>query len=163
MMKKYSSQFLFLVVGLVLGLLVGRVGTMSALASSDSPSPVQVCDENNGNVLKCLALLEQQNSERLVAIQQVLNEQQTSVTTINSDVAALASASAASSESTLLAINSQDVVLNTILDKQGEMGELEEVRLQMTLDRMSKLEATLETLFRKILQETGDYIIENLK
>jgi len=48
------------------------------------------------------------------------------------------------------------------LDALSEMGEVESLRLQMAMDRMSKLMSTLSNLLKKA-SETSDAIIANLK
>jgi len=48
------------------------------------------------------------------------------------------------------------------LDAMGEMGEMESLRLQMAMDRMSKLMSTLSNLLKKS-SETGSQITQNLK
>ncbi len=48
------------------------------------------------------------------------------------------------------------------LDALSEMGELEGLRLQMAMDRLSKLMATLEALLKK-QAETQSGIVENIK
>lgn len=48
------------------------------------------------------------------------------------------------------------------LDSMSEMGEMESLRLQMAMDRMSKMMTTLSNLLKKI-SKTEDDIINNLK
>lgn len=48
------------------------------------------------------------------------------------------------------------------LDSLSEMGEMESLRLQMAMDRMSKLMSTLSNLLKKA-SETSESIIRNLK
>jgi hypothetical protein len=48
------------------------------------------------------------------------------------------------------------------LDAMSEMGEMESLRLQMAMDRMSKLMSTLSNLLKKS-SETGSQITQNLK
>lgn len=48
------------------------------------------------------------------------------------------------------------------LDSMSEMGEMESLRLQMAMDRMSKMMSTLSNLLKKI-EKTQDSIIQNLK
>lgn len=48
------------------------------------------------------------------------------------------------------------------LNNLSEMGEMESLRLQMAMDRMSKMMSTLSNLLKKI-NKTGSEIISNLK
>lgn len=48
------------------------------------------------------------------------------------------------------------------LDRLGEMGEMESMRLQMAMDRRSKLMETLSNLLKK-MNETASAIIGNMK
>jgi hypothetical protein len=48
------------------------------------------------------------------------------------------------------------------LDSISEMGEMESLRLQMTMDRMSKMMSTLSNLLKKI-SCTASRITQNLK
>ncbi|SRR6266536_1670541 len=48
------------------------------------------------------------------------------------------------------------------LDSMSEMGEMESLRLQMAMDRMSKMMSTLSNLIKK-MDQTSDSIIQNLK
>lgn len=48
------------------------------------------------------------------------------------------------------------------LDSMSEMGEMESLRLQMAMDRMSKMMSTLSNLLKKI-SDTSSSIIQNLK
>ncbi len=48
------------------------------------------------------------------------------------------------------------------LDSMSEMGEMESLRLQMAMDRMSKMMSTLSNLLKKI-SSTGQSITQNLK
>ena len=48
------------------------------------------------------------------------------------------------------------------LDSKSELGETESLRLQMSMDRLAKLEATLSNLLKKI-SETQSNIVNNLK
>lgn len=153
MLKKYSVRFLFLIVGLMLGLVMGRVGTMPALANPNSQQPAEICDDNRGNPLNCLLLLEQQNSEKLMAMQEVLNRQETSLTTINSNLADLASASASSAEATLQALNRQQEDL--------EGSSIIQIKMQSTMDNMSKSLNILANLMDE-MDKTLKGILENL-
>ena len=48
------------------------------------------------------------------------------------------------------------------LDSMSEMGEMESLRLQMAMDRMSKMMSTLSNLLKKI-NDTASSITQNLK
>jgi hypothetical protein len=48
------------------------------------------------------------------------------------------------------------------LDTMGEMGEMESLRLQMAMDRLSKMMSTLSNLLKKI-SDTTSQITQNLK
>ena len=48
------------------------------------------------------------------------------------------------------------------LDSMSEMGEIESLRLQMAMDRMSKMMSTLSNLLKKI-SDTSAQITQNLK
>jgi hypothetical protein len=48
------------------------------------------------------------------------------------------------------------------LDSMSEMGEMESLRLQMAMDRMSKMMSTLSNLLKKI-SDTSSQITQNLK
>lgn len=48
------------------------------------------------------------------------------------------------------------------LDSLSEMGEMESLRLQMAMDRLSKLMSTLSNLLKKI-SDTQSQIVQNLK
>lgn len=48
------------------------------------------------------------------------------------------------------------------LDSVSEMGEMESLRLQMAMDRVSKMMSTLSNLLKKI-SDTADGIVSNLK
>jgi len=52
--------------------------------------------------------------------------------------------------------------LKTVLDSMSELGEIESLRLQMALDRLSKLMSTLSNILKKI-NETAGSITQNLK
>lgn len=59
----------------------------------------------------------------------------------------------------------QDALIDKLkndLDSMSEMGEMESLRLQMAMDRMSKMMSTLSNLLKKI-SKTADDIIQNLK
>lgn len=48
------------------------------------------------------------------------------------------------------------------LDSMSEMGEMQSLRLQMAMDRLSKMMSTLSNLLKKI-EKTQDSIVQNLK
>lgn len=48
------------------------------------------------------------------------------------------------------------------LDSLSEMGEMESLRLQMAMDRMSKMMSMLSNIFKKI-SDTQQSILQNLK
>ena len=52
--------------------------------------------------------------------------------------------------------------LKNDIDSMSEMGEMESLRLQMAMDRMSKMMTTLSNLLKKI-SDTANQIIQNLK
>lgn len=59
----------------------------------------------------------------------------------------------------------QDALVDKLkndLDSMSEMGEMESLRLQMAMDRMSKMMSTISNLLKKI-SKTADDIIQNLK
>jgi len=166
----------------MLGLVMGRVGTMPASANPNSQQPAEICDDNRGNPLNCLILLEQQNSEKLIAMQEVLNRQETSLTTINSNVTDLTSVSTQSAEATLEALSQQSTSLTTInsnltdlasasagsaevilqsLSQHDENSVKLTYDLQEGLDRLSKIMATLSSMHEK-LDEIAKAILENL-
>ena len=154
-MRKYSGRLLFLIAGLVLGLLIGRADTMPALASPNSQSSVGGCDGNKGNILECLVLLEKQNSERLDTIQKVLIEQQTSVKTINDNVVKLTSASNASSELILQALTKQDTEIQ-------DLSAAHSLGLQMVMEKYEESSSTLSELIQKNSDTIVD-LIQNSK
>ena len=48
------------------------------------------------------------------------------------------------------------------LDSMSEMGEMESLRMQIAMDRMSKMMSTLSNLLKK-MSDTSSAIISNLK
>lgn len=48
------------------------------------------------------------------------------------------------------------------LDSMSEMGEMESLRLQMAMDRLSKMMSTLSNILKK-LSDTAESIVQNLK
>lgn len=62
--------------------------------------------------------------------------------------------------STLL--NKQIDLIKDKIDSLNELGEMESLRLQMAMDRMSKLMETLSNITKKI-SDTDSEIVQNLK
>lgn len=52
--------------------------------------------------------------------------------------------------------------INNTLDSMSEMGEMESLRLQMAMDRLSKMMSTLSNLLKKI-SDTSSAITQNIK
>jgi hypothetical protein len=52
--------------------------------------------------------------------------------------------------------------LKNDLDSMSEMGEMESLRLQMAMDRMSKMMSTLSNLLKKV-SDTSQSITQNIK
>jgi hypothetical protein len=63
---------------------------------------------------------------------------------------------------TLVDVNKTNERTMNKLDSFSELGEMESLRLQMAMDRMSKLMSTLSNLLKKI-SDTADGIIQNIK
>ncbi len=63
---------------------------------------------------------------------------------------------------TLQEINNMKVKMKNDLDSMSELGETESLRMQMIMDRRSKIMSTLSNLMKKI-SSTQDAIIANLK
>ena len=59
-------------------------------------------------------------------------------------------------------LDSMVEALKTDIDSMSEMGEMESLRLQMAMDRMSKMMSTLSNLLKKI-SDTQNSITQNLK
>ncbi|MBI5858076.1 MAG: hypothetical protein HZB42_10575 [Sphingobacteriales bacterium] len=59
-------------------------------------------------------------------------------------------------------INETKDRLKKDLDSMSEMGEMESLKLQMAMDRMSKVMSTLSNLLKKF-SDTADSIVQNLK
>lgn len=59
-------------------------------------------------------------------------------------------------------LDSQIDQLKGDLDSMSEMGEMESLRLQMAMDRMSKMMSTLSNLLKKI-SDTSQSITQNIK
>ena len=62
----------------------------------------------------------------------------------------------------LKTLDSAAEVIKNQLDSMSEMGETESLRLQMAMDRMSKMMSTLANIMKK-LEKTEDTITQNLK
>ena len=60
------------------------------------------------------------------------------------------------------AIGSMDNLKKLKLDSMSEMGEMESLRLQMAMDRLSKMMSTLSNLLKKI-SDTSSEITQNIK
>ena len=59
-------------------------------------------------------------------------------------------------------VNDSIEAIKKDLDSMSEMGETESLRLQMAMDRMSKMLSTLSNLLKK-MSDTADGIVQNLK
>jgi len=59
-------------------------------------------------------------------------------------------------------INASAVNMKNQLDSESELGETESLRLQMSMDRLSKLMTTLSNVLKK-LDDTGSSIVQNVK
>jgi hypothetical protein len=59
-------------------------------------------------------------------------------------------------------LDSQIDQIKNDLDSMSEMGEMESLRLQMAMDRMSKMMSTLSNLLKKI-SDTSQSITQNIK
>lgn len=57
--------------------------------------------------------------------------------------------------------NAKETIKNK-LDSMSEMGEMESLRLQMAMDRLSKLMSTLSNMLKKI-SDTASAITQNIK
>jgi len=64
--------------------------------------------------------------------------------------------------STLADLDAQIDKMKQYVDTMSEMGEMESLRLQMAMDRMSKMMSTLSNLLKKI-SDTSSQIVGNLK
>lgn len=62
----------------------------------------------------------------------------------------------------LAQLNLEREKMNQQMDSLSEMGEMESLRLQMVMDRMSKMISTLSNILKKI-SETSSTIIQNIK
>jgi hypothetical protein len=63
---------------------------------------------------------------------------------------------------TMEAMSDALTALRTELDSLGEISEMESLRLQMAMDRLSKLMSTLSNLLKK-MPDTSQAIVSNLK
>ena len=68
----------------------------------------------------------------------------------------------AAGQPTKAELDSQIDQLKNDLDSMSEMGEIESLRLQMAMDRMSKMMSTLSNLLKKI-SDTSQSITQNIK
>jgi hypothetical protein len=59
-------------------------------------------------------------------------------------------------------LDSNIAQMNSQIDSMSEMGETESLRLQMAMDRMSKMMSTLSNILKKI-SDTSDAIVQNIK
>jgi hypothetical protein len=59
-------------------------------------------------------------------------------------------------------LESQSDVIKNDLDSMSEMGETESLRLQMAMDRMSKMMSTLANIL-KLISKTDENITQNMK
>jgi chromosome segregation ATPase len=71
-------------------------------------------------------------------------------------------ADSASAQSTLTDLERQMQQLKEDLDSLSELGETESLRLQMAMDRLSKMMSTLSNILKKI-SDTAQSITQNLK
>jgi len=71
-------------------------------------------------------------------------------------------ADSASAQSELTDLDREMQQLKQQLDSLNELGETESLRLQMAMDRMSKMMSTLSNLLKKI-SDTAQSITQNLK
>ena len=70
--------------------------------------------------------------------------------------------SPAAGQPTKAELDSQIDQIKNDLDSMSEMGETESLRLQMAMDRMSKMMSTLSNLLKKI-SDTSQSITQNIK
>jgi hypothetical protein len=68
----------------------------------------------------------------------------------------------AAGQPTKAELDSQIDQLKSDLDSMSEMGEMESLRLQMAMDRLSKMMSTLSNLLKKI-SDTQDAMVQNIK
>jgi hypothetical protein len=69
---------------------------------------------------------------------------------------------AAATRGTLRELEAAAADVKAEVDALSEMGEMESLRLQMAMDRLSKLMSTLSNILKKS-SETGSQITQNLK
>jgi len=69
---------------------------------------------------------------------------------------------AAEADTTVKTLDAQLDKVKADLDSMSEMGEMESLRLQMAMDRMSKMMSTLSNVLKKI-SDTANQITQNLK
>ena len=83
------------------------------------------------------------------------------VTRLGPELAALQQASS-DSLGTVGMLEDEMDTLKRELDSLNELGETESLRLQMAMDRLSKLMSTLSNILKKI-SDTSDTMVQNLK
>jgi len=86
-------------------------------------------------------------------------------TTIRKDVVNLKLQLARMSDSITITKKEIDAVVDKMksdLDSMSEMGEMESLRLQMAMDRLSKMMSTLSNILKKI-SDTSQQITQNIK
>ncbi len=76
--------------------------------------------------------------------------------------AARARAGIADSDSKKASLDAMTDEMKSDMDSMSEMGEMESLRLQMAMDRLSKMMATLSNVLKKI-NDTTQAIPQNLK
>lgn len=80
----------------------------------------------------------------------------------NADSIKIVSSSGRNQQVSKADIDAMKDKLKSDLDSMSEMGEMESLRLQMAMDRMSKTMSTISNLLKKI-SKTADDIVQNLK
>lgn len=65
-------------------------------------------------------------------------------------------------QASLAQVDREAAAIKNKLDSLSEMGEMESLRLQMAMDRLSKLMATLSNLMKKI-SDTSNSIVQNMR
>ncbi len=65
-------------------------------------------------------------------------------------------------EKDIASLDAQIDAIKNDIDSMSEMGEMESLRLQMAMDRMSKMSSTLSNVLKKI-SDTQNTITQNLK
>jgi len=91
-------------------------------------------------------------SSRTIALQQGRNPDSIKIVRTTSRVKAISKAE----------MDTMVAKLKSDLDSMSEMGEMESLRLQMAMDRMSKMMSTLSNILKKI-SKTAEEITQNLK